>query len=212
VAKFSEYAATNREGKLEPMWANKPCVMIAKCAEALALRKAFPHDLSGIYTSDEMAQADHPETRVVVDQVPDDEPVAIDWDVEIRKCGNSRERLLALHATAPNDTVKAKIVEAANKAGVAKPKPEKAPAKPAEDEPETVDAEIVEDEPATARERLDKAIRDSSWDRDKVADLFAAKYREELDEATNERILEEFRQSLFNLSDADLKAPAKAAS
>lgn len=59
TARWTEYAQTIKEGALGPMWKKSPYLMLGKCAEALALRKAFPDELSGMYTNEEMDQADN---------------------------------------------------------------------------------------------------------------------------------------------------------
>jgi len=53
TAYYAEYASES-----SPMWKKMPRLMISKCAEALALRRAFPAELSGLYTVEEMGQAD----------------------------------------------------------------------------------------------------------------------------------------------------------
>jgi phage recombination protein Bet len=71
TAYWHEYKPDKGEnGRGDAMWTKMPRVMIAKVAEALALRKAFPYDPENrqgigadIYTADEMSQAGTPEPR-----------------------------------------------------------------------------------------------------------------------------------------------------
>ena len=56
VARFADYNAG------QGLWSKMGATMIAKCSEALALRKAFPADMSGVYSTDEMDQAVEPVT------------------------------------------------------------------------------------------------------------------------------------------------------
>lgn len=62
VATWKSYVQTykNKQGQeiVGNMWQRMPDVMLAKVAESLALRRAFPAELSGLYTAEEMAQAD----------------------------------------------------------------------------------------------------------------------------------------------------------
>ncbi len=51
VARYSSYAGTT------PIWVKAADVMLAKCSESLGFRKAFPAEMSGIYTHEEMDQA-----------------------------------------------------------------------------------------------------------------------------------------------------------
>jgi len=54
-ARYEEYVQRNRERQPTSMWARMPYVMLAKCAEAQALRKAFPMEMSGLHTNEEMS-------------------------------------------------------------------------------------------------------------------------------------------------------------
>jgi phage recombination protein Bet len=57
IAKWSEYVQTTKDGSPNAMWTRMGASQLEKCAEAKALRRAFPQDLSGLYSTDELSNS-----------------------------------------------------------------------------------------------------------------------------------------------------------
>ena len=83
TVRWSAYVQTDRAGKPTKFWQQMGPEQLAKCAEAKALRKAFPHELSGLYADVEMTQAENH------DDIPDVEvieaPPALTDDAAIER-------------------------------------------------------------------------------------------------------------------------------
>jgi phage recombination protein Bet len=88
VAFFSEYAQYDKNGNLTGLWATKKRIMLQKVAEALALRKAFAQDLSGLYTSEEMPNAEETVTPPAYIKSHDN---AEDLELAIDSCETNKE-------------------------------------------------------------------------------------------------------------------------
>ena len=73
VARYDSYVQRKKDGSPNRMWATMPDVMLAKCAESQAFRKAFPNDLGDLYSDEEMAAADNPEPIDITPQEPEND-------------------------------------------------------------------------------------------------------------------------------------------
>lgn len=77
---FGEYVSTKSDGTVNSQWAKKPATMIRKVALMQALREAFPDDLGGMYSSDEIGVEINEEAMAPVEidakELPDADPQA----------------------------------------------------------------------------------------------------------------------------------------
>ena len=120
TARWKEYFPGEAQGF---MWKKMPHLMLAKCAEALALRKAFPAELQGLYVNEEMDQAEPPKPAVLDHKQRAQAAIA-----ELRNEGIKPEPQAAGHAGG------AEAVQPPTKQGVTPQASDRAPA-PTDDSP-----------------------------------------------------------------------------
>ncbi len=69
---FDEYVGRKSSGEINSQWSKRPATMIRKVALVQALREAFPEDLAGMYSTEEMNVDDSILPVDVIEDIPTD--------------------------------------------------------------------------------------------------------------------------------------------
>jgi phage recombination protein Bet len=86
IAKYSAYVQSKKDGGPNAVWTSLGDHMTAKCAEALALRKAFPNEMAGLYTEDEQGAAEIVHAAIEEAHAPE----VIEWSDEERESAKQK--------------------------------------------------------------------------------------------------------------------------
>jgi phage recombination protein Bet len=108
VARYDAYAQDSA------MWRKMGDLMLAKCAESLGLRKAFPNELSGLYTDAEMEQADNAAPRVTPEAEANDEVAIAQTPHLISEAQQAMLRAKARYLLGLEDAAISKLAGVAN--------------------------------------------------------------------------------------------------
>jgi len=110
VAHWEEYAQVSKEGRPSGLWAKLPHRMLAKCAESSALRRAFGQELAGIYTTEEMANAEAPVTPIAIPEpVTEPSPFEIEETPNVSEQPKAAEKPVTAMQIKRIHTIKAKL-------------------------------------------------------------------------------------------------------
>lgn len=124
VARWDSYVQRTKDGNPTRFWAQMPDHMLAKCVESIALRRAFPAKLSGLYTAEEMGQPENPERIATkqaaavntqtgeITQAEDGEPIAVHIDYHNGQAAKTVVLPAAARPTAPPAAQAAKGIPA----------------------------------------------------------------------------------------------------